>query len=63
MLQDFQGICQGIGVAPSVCFMVSFILVLYLKYKVQGVEIKTELTGDDLKLVTMMFVNNRDLLI
>ena len=63
MLQDFQGICQGIGVAPSVFFMVSFILVLYLKYKVQGVEIKTELTGDDLKLVTMMFVNNRDLLI
>ena len=33
-------------------------MILYLKDKGNGVGIKTEITGDDFKLVTMMFVGD-----
>ena len=35
-------------------------MIIYLKEKSRGVEIKTEITWDDFKLVTMMFVYEGD---
>ena len=33
-------------------------MVIYLKFKVHGVEIKNPIIGDDFKLTTRMFVND-----
>ena len=35
-------------------------MIICLKEKVHGVEIKTAIIGDDFKLVTMMFVKDGD---
>ena len=40
--------------------MISCTMIIYLKEKSRGVEIKTEITWDDFKLVTMMFVYEGD---
>ena len=37
-------------------------MIICLKEKGYGVEIKTAIIGDDFKLVTMMFVNDRNFL-
>ena len=49
---------QGKIGAPSVWFLISCIMILYLKEKGHGIEIKTSIKGEDFKLETMMFVNN-----
>ena len=56
-LQPFQGLCQGNGEAPTGWFLISWILVVYLKEKVYGVEVKTEIIVDKFKLVTMVFID------
>ena len=40
--------------------MVICIIIIYLKYKVNGVEMKTFITGDDFKLITMIFIDDGD---
>ena len=41
-------------------FLIIFILIIYLKDKVNGVEIKTAIIGGDFNLATLMFVNDGD---
>ena len=57
MIDTFQGLCQVNRGAPSGWFMMGYIMIIYLKKKVHGVEIKKAITGDDFKLVTMIFVD------
>ena len=59
-LQTFQGRCQGNVGAPEGWFPISFIIIIYLKEKIHGVEIKTATRGDYFKLVTMVFVDYRN---
>ena len=59
-LKPFQGMCQGNGGASEGWFMISFIIIIYLKENIHEVEIKNATPGDDFKLVIMMFVDNRD---
>ena len=58
MLHIFKVLCQGNKESLSGWFLVRFILIVYLKYKGHGVEIKTAITVDYFKLVTMIFVND-----
>ena len=57
-LQPFQGLCQINLGAPEGWFLISCTLIIYLKQKGHGVGIKTVITGDDFKLMTMMFFEN-----
>ena len=59
-LKPFKGMCQGNRVASEGWFMISFIIIIYLKENIHEVEIKNATPGDDFKLLTMMFVDNRD---
>ena len=56
--QPFQELCQGNVGGPEGWFLISFIMIPYLKEKVYGFEIKTEIIGGESKLVTMMFLDN-----
>ena len=58
MINPLQGICQGYGESPAGWFLIIFIIILYLKDKGSGVEVKTSITGDNFKLVITMFVDN-----
>ena len=61
MIHPFYDICQGGGggvVSQPGKFLISCILVLYLKDQGEEVKIKIVITGDELKLVTMMFVDD-----
>ena len=60
MLNPFQGLYQGNEVSLEGWFMVIFILILYLIEKGHGFEIKTAITGDYFKLLTMIFFDNGD---
>ena len=59
IIYPFQGLCQGNVGLPSGWFLISFILILYLKVKIQGAKIKTSITGGDFNLVSMMFFSDR----
>ena len=56
MLHIIQGPWQGNRIAPAVWLLIIPILVIYLKARLCGVEIKTSFTGDVFKLVFIMFV-------
>ena len=58
-LQPFQGLCQVNGGSPAGWFLVSFIIIIYVKDKIHGVKIKTATTGDNFKIVTVIFFDNR----
>ena len=57
IIHPFQILCQGKGGEKKGRFMISNIFILNLKEEVNEVKIKTEMTGYELKLVTMMFFN------
>ena len=59
IVQTFLGLLQGTQVTPTGWFLIIFILIVYLKYKVNGVEIITAITGHDFKIATMMFVTDK----
>ena len=46
--------------APAGWFRIRYILIIYLKEKLHGVEIKSAITQYDFNQVTMMFVDDRD---
>ena len=50
MLEPLQELCQWKGGSPKGWFLISWILILYLKEKVHCVEIKATITGDYFKL-------------
>ena len=58
----FQGMCQDNGILPSVWLLFIFVLVVYLKASLCGVEIKTSFTGDVFKLMFMMSIGDGDFL-
>ena len=57
-LQPFQGLCKGEVGESEEWFLISFLMILYLKEKRHGVEIKTVIKEYAFKIVTMMFVND-----
>ena len=60
ILQTCQGLYQGNLGLPAGWFMIICIVILYLEYKLHGVEIKTEITRDNFNILTIIFVKNRD---
>ena len=59
-LQPLQGLRKGNKEEPALGSLIIFIMILYLKEKGYGVEIKTTIIGDNFKLVNMIFVDNGD---
>ena len=59
----FQVLFHENGGEPERWFLVSYIMILYLKEKGNGVEIKTEITRAGFRLFTIMFVNGVSLTI
>ena len=57
MLNPFKGIFQGNAGSPEGWFLISCIMILYLRDKGHWVKIKKDITGDDFRLFTIMFVN------
>ena len=60
MLWPFQGLCNGNIGKPTGWFLIIYIMILYLKEIGHGFEIKTTINRYELKLVTMMFVDDGD---
>ena len=56
IIYPFQGLFRGDVGSPTGWFLIICILLVYLKDKGNGVEIKTEINVEDFKLVAMMFV-------
>ena len=59
IIHPFQYLGQGSRGSLSGWFPIRCILIIYFKDKVPRVEIKTEITGNDFNLATVMFVDNR----
>ena len=59
IMHPFQGMYQGNGNSTPGWFLIISILILYLKEKIHGVEVKIAITGNEFKLVTVMFIDER----